>query len=36
MDIVEQIKSAVLPHVLNNPCSQEIESNLITHFIICD
>lgn len=36
MDIVEQIKSAVLPHVLNNPCSQEIESNLITPFIICD
>ncbi len=36
MDIVEQIKSAVLPHVLNNPSRQEYESNLITHFIVCD
>ena len=38
MDIVEQIKSAVLPHVLGSlggqdSTSQENQSNLITHFI---
>lgn len=38
MDIVEQIKSAVIPHVLGSlggqdSTSQENQSNLITHFI---